>query len=138
MSQGNLEVVQRIWSLYSERTVEAVNATFDENLVAADSMYFPAKEMPSASSYVGREGFFKFIRGWAAEFSDWEVRVEEFIDAGDDHVVVLLKQHALGRASGAQVETRFAAFYKLNGGRVVERRDYNDPAEALEAAGLSD
>jgi ketosteroid isomerase-like protein len=138
MSEENVEIVRRIWELYDEGTLAAVEATFDQGLVAIDSTFTPAKEMPSASSYEGREGFMEFIRGWAAEFSDWTVRVEQIIDAGGDRVVVVLQQYGLGRTSGVPVDTRFATLYTLSKGQVIDRRDYTRPSDALEAAGLSE
>ena len=136
MPEDNVEVVRRIWDLYSERTQEAVEATFDQDLVAADSEFFPAKEMPFASSYVGREAFMEFVRGWGREFAKWDLWPERFLGAPENRVVVFLRQRGLGRASGVEIETRFATVYTLDGGRVVERRDYTHIDEALEAAGL--
>ena len=138
MSQENVEVVRRIWDLYAAGTPEAVAATFDEGLLAPDSTFTPAEEVPGSATSVGREGFMKFLGAWDAEFGEWSLRVEEIIDAGDDRVVVFLQQSGLGRASGAAVEARLATVYKLAGGQVVDRRDYTDLSQALAAAGLSD
>jgi ketosteroid isomerase-like protein len=138
MSRENVEVVRRIWDLYAEGTPDAVAATYDEGLLASDSTFTPAAEMPGAATYVGREGFMEFLRSWDAEFAEWSLRVEEIIDAGDDRVAVLLHQSGLGRTSGVPVETRFGTVYKFAGGQVIDRRDYNDPSRVLEAVGLSE
>jgi hypothetical protein len=52
---------------------------------------------------------------------------EEYIDAGDD-VVVLLHEYRRGRGSGVELEL---------GGRVVRIQGYMDRRAALEALGLS-
>jgi ketosteroid isomerase-like protein len=70
----------------------------------------------------------------------WEERrleAEEFIDAGDD-VVVLLHEYRRGRGSGVELETKTAVVYAVSGGRVVRIQGYMDRDAALEAAGLSE
>jgi ketosteroid isomerase-like protein len=53
-------------------------------------------------------------------------------------LAAVVRQSARGRESGAAVELRFASVYTLKGGQVVDRENYLDPAEALEALGLSE
>jgi len=68
----------------------------------------------------------------------WEERrleAEEFIDAGDD-VVVLLHEYRRGRGSGVELEAKTAVVVALSGGRVARIQGYMDREAALEAAGL--
>ena len=68
----------------------------------------------------------------------WEERrleAEEFIDAGDD-VVVLLHDYRRGRGSGVELEIDTAVVVAVSGGRVVRIQGYVDRHAALEAAGL--
>jgi ketosteroid isomerase-like protein len=70
----------------------------------------------------------------------WEERrleAEEFIDAGDN-VVVLLHEYRRGRGSGVELETDTAVVCAVREGRVVRIQGYMDRAAALEAAGLSE
>ncbi|HEY8640583.1 MAG TPA: nuclear transport factor 2 family protein [Solirubrobacterales bacterium] len=70
----------------------------------------------------------------------WEERrlePEEFIDAGDN-VVVLLHEYRRGRGSGVELETDTAVVVAVREGRVVRIQGYMDRAAALEAAGLSE
>jgi ketosteroid isomerase-like protein len=70
----------------------------------------------------------------------WEERrleAEEFIDAGDD-VVVLLHEYRRGRGSGVELETKTAVVVGVSGGRVVRIQGYMDRDAALKAAGLSE
>jgi ketosteroid isomerase-like protein len=70
----------------------------------------------------------------------WDQRrleAEEFIDAGDD-VVVLLHEYRRGRGSGVELETDTAVVVGVSGGRVVRVQGYMDRGVALEAAGLSE
>jgi ketosteroid isomerase-like protein len=57
----------------------------------------------------------------AEDLEAWEERrleAEEFIDAGDD-VVVLLHEYRRGRSSGVELETETAVVVAVSGGRVV-------------------
>ncbi len=69
----------------------------------------------------------------------WEERrleAEEYIDAGDD-VVVLLHEYRRGRGSGVELETKTAVVVAVRGGRVVRVQGYMNRDAALEAAGLT-
>ena len=75
---------------------------------------------------------------WTEDFDSWSLEVEQLIDAGDDRVVGLLRQWATGKGSRVPVELQFAVVYELEAGRIVRSRAYLDPADALEAVGLSE
>src|SRR3954449_3365594 len=76
---------------------------------------------------------------WGEEdLEAWDERrlvAEEFIDAGDD-VVVLLHEYRRGRRSGIELETDTAVVCAVSRGRVVRIQGYMDRQQALEAAGL--
>lgn len=68
----------------------------------------------------------------------WEERrleAEDFIDAGDD-IVVLLHEFRRGKGSGIELESRTAIVVAVSGGRVVRMQGYLDRDAALEAAGV--
>jgi ketosteroid isomerase-like protein len=72
-----------------------------------------------------------------ATFEELRVEPEEFRDLGDD-VLVIGRLYARGRDSGVEIESATAWLITLRGGRLVRSRDYLDPQDALEAAGLSE
>jgi ketosteroid isomerase-like protein len=143
MSQENVEIVRRVWEAIGEGfdrgdAAAGFDAPFELGLFAPTSTYTPAAEVPGSETYIGRDGFGEFLRAWTADFVDFRMWPEQIIDAGGDRVVAVLRQSARGRGSGAAVELRFASVYTLKGGQVVDRQNYLDPAEALEAVGLSE
>jgi len=76
----------------------------------------------------------------AEDLEAWEERrleAEDFIDAGDD-VVVLLHEYRRGRGSGVELETKTAVVVAVSGGKVVRIRGYMDRGAALKAVGLSE
>jgi ketosteroid isomerase-like protein len=70
----------------------------------------------------------------------WDERrleAEEFIDAGDN-VVVLLHEYRRGKGSGVELETETAVVVAVREGRVIRIQGYMDRETALEAVGLSE
>jgi ketosteroid isomerase-like protein len=53
-------------------------------------------------------------------------------------VVVFAAWRGRGKASGVPTEWRFGSVLTLREGRVINIESYREPAEALEAAGLSE
>jgi ketosteroid isomerase-like protein len=72
-----------------------------------------------------------------AGFGVWDLKVEELIEAGD-RVFVVVRDHAVGRASGVPVRGGHIAVWTLSSGRVVRLQTFklDDRHSALEAAGL--
>jgi ketosteroid isomerase-like protein len=139
MSEENVEVVRRLFAAFQAAwDRDDPGAMFDSGAVAADAEWIPFRGFPGPQSYRGRDGFIEFWRTWTEDFEDWSVALERLVDAGDDRVVVLLHQTATGKESGVPVELHFGQVHDLEAGRVVRMRNYDDPAEALEAAGLSE
>ena len=91
-----------------------------------------------AGVYHGKEGVRGFWRTWLSAWRD--LRFEYDIRARGDEVVVLVRnQRQWGRHSG--IETRFPPYawsYTFREGKIVRARFFQDQAEALEAAGLSE
>jgi ketosteroid isomerase-like protein len=74
---------------------------------------------------------------WAEMWDDWTMDPERFVDAGGDQVVLVFRE--TGRSeSGLQMDERHAELYTVRDGKVVYRKGFSDPAEALEAAGLEE
>jgi len=113
-------------------------AWFDSEFVAEDYEWVVAGLAQERTVYRGREGFVEFWNSFIEDFEGWSIRLERFIDGGDNTVVVVIHQQATGKTSGAQVEWRSGQVHEVEDGQVIRARNYATPAEALEAAGLSE
>jgi len=138
MSGDNVEIVRRAIDEFQAGLARGdPGAAYDSETVAPDAEWIPD---PNAAVglrpvYRGREGFVEFMGTWTEDF-DWSIDLERVVDAGDDRVVAMFHQHATGKGSGATVELHMALLYELEHGRIIRMRNFVDPAEALEAAGL--
>jgi ketosteroid isomerase-like protein len=138
MSQENVEIVRRGFEAFRAGLARGdPGAMFDSGLLAPDAEWIVAPNTPGLQPvYRGREGFVEFMRVWTEDL-EWSIDLERVIDAGNDRVVAVFQQRATGKASGAPVELHMALLYDLENGRVIRMRNFLDPDEALEAAGLT-
>jgi ketosteroid isomerase-like protein len=138
MSQENVEIVRRGIEAFQASLAQGnPGAVYDSGTLAPDAEWIPDPKAPLGLRpvYRGREGFVEFMRTWTENW-DWSIDLERVIDAGDDRVIAMFHQHATGKGSGATVEMHMALLYELENGRVIRMRNFIDPADALEAAGL--
>ena len=91
-----------------------------------------------AATYHGPEGVLQAYMEWTEGFDEFTISGDEFIDLGEQKVMVRVHQRAVGSASGVPVEADFWFLYTLKDERVVRLDMYPQKAQALEAAGLSE
>jgi ketosteroid isomerase-like protein len=129
MSQENVEIVRRVYEGWAR-------GDFSEGDFFDPQVEFEMVDWPEGSSSRGRNAMW---RSWRAALSAWEdFRAEpiEFIDAGQDTVVVLNRIEGRGKGSGAEVHADTAVVLNLDAGKVVKLALYWDAAVALKVAGL--
>jgi ketosteroid isomerase-like protein len=121
MSQENVEIVRRF-----------LRADVDEALPYADAgiVWNPIEELPTQ----GHDAVRASLAHWKAEWDDYKVMPEEFVDLGD-RVVVTVRLRGRGRGSGIEIDARFYDVYTLHDGKIVRMDQFTERAEALEAAG---
>ena len=125
MSAENVELVRRIYDAWSREESA-------RDYIAEDVEYINP-------SYAVEPGVRHGRRSFAAvrdTYGDYEVRPVEYIDAGDDDVVVLARFEASGGGSGVPVAGEQGFIWTVRDGQAVRFRWFLSHAEALEAAGL--
>jgi ketosteroid isomerase-like protein len=138
MSEENVEIVQRLFKAFGEGMKDGdPGAWFDSDEVDDDLEWIGIPGV-GLGTYRGRDEFVEFMRVWTADFENWAIDMEQVIDAGNDRVVTVFRQTATGVGSGVPVELVQGAVNELEAGRLIRVRHYASPAEALEAAGLSE
>ena len=134
MSQENVEIVRRAVELIRPFDEEFRGSRVGTNLLD------PAFEVhdhdsPDLNVLGGHAGFLRWIDDWDA--MEWSVEPEKYIDAGE-RVVVLLRLSARGRGSGLSLERLDGMVWTVRNGKAIRLDYYNNPTEALEAAGLEE
>jgi ketosteroid isomerase-like protein len=132
MSEENVELARRGYEAFASADMETVLAGLDP----AIEIRGPGEVM-GEESYYGHAGFLRYAERWLEAWDEYRVIPEEFLDAGDQ-VVVIYRAVGRGKGSGVAVERRNAHLWTFRDGRAVRLEIFATPEEALEAAGLSE
>jgi len=131
MSQANVEIVRAMWDAFLGDDPTSGLSFCDPDIE------WDGSNLPDGKIARGREAIVEHAARWAEMWEDWKFEAQQFIDAGRDEVVLIFRE--TGRSdSGLRMDERHAELYRLRDRKVVYRRGFSDPAEALEAVGLSE
>jgi ketosteroid isomerase-like protein len=136
MSQENVEIVRRAveqW-LRDGGTLDAIPVEAYADDVEWDlSGYLPV-DGPTRGA--GRLNLLATLGYWFSAWTRYRAEAREFIDAGEDVVVVVLHETAGIGDSDVFVERDLFQVFTLRNGLVVKWRFFETRAQALEAVGL--
>ena len=132
MSQENVEIVRRLAETFNRGSLDALRPFVDPEVVVYEDPSFP-----EAGVLRGWDEWEAYARQFLAAFSEIRYEPGEAIDAGDD-VVMNLRIHGRGSASGAEFDLASWWAFTFRNGRVVRCFAYIDRDRALEAVGLSE
>jgi ketosteroid isomerase-like protein len=134
MSRENVEVIRGGLEAWNRGDLDAMLKVMDPD-VELTPVIAQLVEGGDAA-YRGIPGARRFWEDWRItwnfQFGDLDLR-----EAGDD-VVMITQVSVTSQASGLNLDTPMAAVFKLRNGRLIRMTSYLDPAEALEAVGLSE
>ena len=132
MSRENVEIVRNGFEAWDRHDYQEAASHFspDVEIDVTDRVLNPA-------IYRGLDGAMRFRDEIAETWDEFHVEIEDVLSAGDE-VVVLVRSSGLGRASGAQVDSRAAWVAAVREQRITRLRLYRDRSRALAAVGLSE
>jgi ketosteroid isomerase-like protein len=137
MSQENVEAIARLYDEFLARP---------ERLASAEQLTFynPAVELHQSESILGTQGVFHGYDGLRRSMGEIFEAFREahfvplrLVDAGD-RVVATVEFRGIGKEGGVRITRTVGHLWTLDGGRVIAWHVYMEPAEALEAGGLSE
>jgi ketosteroid isomerase-like protein len=131
MSQRDVDRLRAVWAAWNR-------GEFDLSMLDPE-VVFEETVLPddAGETYRGHEGVLRAWARWAEAWEEFTTEVEEIIDAGE-RLVSIHTVYLQGKHSGVSMTFRYAYLYTLRDGKVIHLRSYVNPAEALEAAGLSE
>jgi ketosteroid isomerase-like protein len=124
MSQQSVEIVRRF-----------LIADVDEAMTYADPdiVWNPIEELPTQ----GHDAVRASLARWKAEWDDYKVLPEEFVDRGD-RVLATVRLRGRGRGSGVEIHATFYDLYTLREGKIVRMDQFTERSQALEAVELGE
>jgi ketosteroid isomerase-like protein len=132
MSEENVEIVRAI---YADRRGLTAAAS---DKVSPDAVFDFTAAYPDRPIMRGADELRQFRDSGPWGGSPIHFEPERFFDVDDERVLVFVRVTAIGMASGAPVEIRAAHECTIRDGLLVHFKVFEDRAEALEAAGLSE
>jgi ketosteroid isomerase-like protein len=130
MSHEDVELVRHSFERFVA-TGEPAWDTLHEEIEVQDH------DILDAGEYRGHAGFGRWLEDWQAGLPVYSWELQEFIDVGDQVVVVLLLK-AMGRGSNVAVERQDAMACEMRDGRIVRIDYYNSRDQALKSVGLEE
>ena len=137
--RSNLELVDRVFGLVrgylSGQTDEAARRL--PRLFARDAVFVPSSALASGSvgPYRGAEQILEFLDATRSQWSRFEIHADELMEVPPNRVVALAHTSAM-RADGRGYAGSIGQVWELRGGRVVAITSFQNPAHALEHAGV--
>ncbi|MDX6699666.1 MAG: uncharacterized protein QOE65_3063 [Solirubrobacteraceae bacterium] len=135
MSPQNVEIVRSIYEAVARRDVRTPFRHYADD-IAWDPSRAATAGLGLKTVYHGHEGVRDHWREGLSVFREINLDVRDLVDAGDQ-VLAVVREHHLGRASGAPVEAMHYAVWTLAGGKATRMRIFDDRDEAEAAAGLA-
>jgi ketosteroid isomerase-like protein len=132
MSEENVEIALAAVHAWNRGDHEAWLALWDE-----EAEFYPLRAQLEGKSYSGHEGLERFLAEMTEDFEEVRFEIEETRDAGEQ-VVGIGRFRARGRASGVDLNVPLGVFTRVRRGMIVYTRFFSEPADALEAAGLTE
>ena len=132
MSQGNVEVVRRAVEAWNRRDMATLSALWRSD---AEIDWSRARG-PLKGVYRGRGERETFWNEFYSTFEFAHIETQGFNDAGSE-VVVSITARFRGR-EGIEVTATSASVYSVENGQITRLRMFQERAQALEAAGLSE
>jgi ketosteroid isomerase-like protein len=129
MSQEIPERWRLLYSAVTSGDLDGIMEFFHD-----DVEYLPFEE---SEAIHGLDAVRRYFEGWLDTWDSFQAEPTEFLARGD-HVVVGEAFKGRGKDSGVEVTMQSWSVSLLRDDQIVRRDEFQDRAEALEAAGLSE
>lgn len=136
MSKENVELVRATLAAFVEVDEGLVDPRRLDEFYAPDGIATFSGFMQDDLTLHGIDEFLEFRTAWMEPYGDWSYGVEKMVDAGENRVVVLLRQRGQPHGSESWVEMRYGIVYTVKDGLISRAEFHAAPEAALEAAGL--
>ena len=132
MSEENVDLARRASYAWNEGGVEAILPYLDPEVD-----WHPPPESVELGSYHGHAGVREYLGRVGEAFDRIRVESVDVMDVDAERVISAIRLIAHDERFGTDIEGEWAWLVKARNGKCVEVWTFTDPAEALEAVGLS-
>lgn len=134
MSQENVNTIRNLYDLFARGDVPTVLAGFHPEIEWNEAENFPyADGNPYIGPHAVLEGVFMRL-GCEWDYSNLDI--SEVLDAGES-VVAAGRYQAKNKATGKEINAKFAHVWKLRDGKAVSFQQYADTQQVVDAVSSS-
>ena len=135
MSEENVDAMRKVYEAMARGDFWVAGEVFDPEIEWSWSPSLSG--LTGVGTYHGIEGVEAATRDVFKAWDLFQQDAEEFIEEGDD-VVVVVRMHGRLKGSHQEIEDTAGHVWTFRDSRVIRFRAFDTPSEALEAAGLSE
>jgi ketosteroid isomerase-like protein len=128
MSEANVELVRTIYERFRAGDNDGALSLCGPEIEVHDR-----PEIPDPQVYRGHAGVLSSLRVSRAAFKGLDIVPEEFVDAGDQ-VIVVFRFRGEGRESGVSIDERLAHLWTIRDEQAVRMEVFSGRDEALRVA----
>ena len=127
-----MELVRRTYDAFHRGDMDAMLAEIHPETAWCVDAAIPG----AVQVYRGHDGLRKYLAEAQEPFEEIRFDLEDFIDAGEDRVILVATINVRGKLSGAESALRGYELFTVRDGKLARREVFFDRDEALAAAGL--
>jgi ketosteroid isomerase-like protein len=132
MSQENVDAIRASYEAFNRRDFDALFEFYDPDIIWEQDERFV-----EPGTHYGHTGVRHVFGSIFESFEDFQVEVEEIFDLGD-RILAILRISGTAKLTGMELATPGGHLFWFGDGKVVKLQLFVDPAEAREAAGVTE
>lgn len=131
MSDAHVDAIRGMFAAFNRKDIDP-----QVELLSEDYEWRPAFTgggLVERNVFHGRDGYRRYLRELEDTWASVELEIDEIRELGDS-VLVLARIHAIGRASGVEVDQPFGGIWTFVDGELVKGQAFRTRDAALRAA----
>ena len=131
MKTNAKQVVENMFAVFAKQDINAIIDTFSDDAVL---IHHGTQIMPSAK-FIGKAGTRMFFEYNINALEVVYFNTNEFIEAGDDKVIVLGNEHFISKENGTEMKNRWVQIYTVSNGIKSKMEEFASSAAPESYAG---
>ena len=118
------KVVENMFDVFAQQDIDAIVNTFSDDAVL---IHHGTQIMPSAK-FIGKDGARMFFEFNINALDVVYFNTNEFIEAGDDKLIVLGNEHFISKSDGSEMKNRWVQIYTVANGLITKMEEFASSA----------
>lgn len=124
-SSSNVDLVKEFYIQFKNQGKQSYMDLIDDNVEWITMEY-----MPNGGKYIGKSDVFeKYFPAMLSNFKEFHAIADEFLDMGNDSVLVLGSYAVKPKKNIYDIKIPFAHIYKIRNNKIYKFRQYTDTAK---------